>query len=371
MASESRATARAVRTGELTSRPRRRSALEQVLRRASIVPDERFVAFPAPTGAPPYRRRLADVIGPDAMASIARAGRMRFHAVGDTGGHIEPGPQRRVAAAMAAELRAPDPARFFYHLGDIVYPHGEEANYRAQFLGAYADYAAPIFAIPGNHDAESTPSLESFVNAFCTETPPLHDAGRPSRPPADQPHVYWTLTHDWVWIVGLYSNVPEGGQFEREQLDWMIGELRAAPREAVVILALHQPVYSTDITHGSNLDLADALDECWARAGRRPDAVFTGHAHSYQRFARRVGDRSVPHIVAGAGGHHELHPVDLRVPPLPAAFPALPGVTLEAVVDDAHGFMTVTVAPGGATVEYTAVGRDGVQSADVFTIGSG
>ena len=176
---------------------------------------------------------------------------------------------------MAAELRGPDPARFFYHLGDVVYPHGEEANYRPQFFSAYADYGAPIFAVPGNHDGESTPSsLQSFVRTFCSDAPPLHDAAEElPRPLSRQPHVYWTLTHEWVWIIGLYANVPEGGQFEEEQLRWLVGELRAAPADATLILALHQPVYGADLAHGANLTLGDVLDDCFAAgrpgAGRR------------------------------------------------------------------------------------------------------
>jgi acid phosphatase type 7 len=350
--------------------PPRKTALAQVTQRRPIAPDDGFVALPAAVGQPPYRRGLADVIGSEQAEAIRQSGALRFHAVGDTGGHVDPRPQRRVAAAMARELRGPDPARFFYHLGDVVYPHGEEANYRPQFFSAYADYGAPIFAVPGNHDGESPPpSLQSFVRTFCSDAPPLHDAAAQlPRPLSRQPHVYWTLTHDWVWIVGLYTNVPEGGQLADDQLRWLVGELRAAPPEVTVILTLHQPVYAADVTHGSNLTLADALDVCFVRAGRLPDAVFTGHAHNYQRFERRHGDRSVPYVVAGAGGYPEHHVMGAGLPALPASFPGLDGVTLEAYEDDAQGFMTVTVGPGGADVVYTAVTEASVVVADAFRI---
>jgi hypothetical protein len=355
--------------------PRPKTALAQVTQRRPIVPDESFVALPEPVGSPPYRRRLADVVGPSAIEEVARAGVMRFHAVGDTGGHIDPRPQRRVADAMARDLAEAEPPRFFYHLGDVVYPHGEEPNYRPQFFSAYADYTAPIFAVPGNHDAESpTISLGGFLKTFCSETPPLHDAGIPlPRPLPRQPHVYWTLVHDWLRIIGLYSNVPEGGQFADEQVRWLIEELRAAPRDVTVILAMHQPVYAADVTHGSNLTLADALGEWCAEAGRAPDAVFTGHAHNYQRFARRLGGRRIPYIVAGAGGYYERHALADGVPKsaLPASFPGLDGVTLEAYEDQAHGFMTVTLTPAGADVAYTAVTEGSAAVADFFRVRAG
>lgn len=293
--------------------PPRKTALTQVTQRHPIVPDESFVALPRATGSPPYRRLLADVIGQPATQEIARAGVMRFHAVGDTGGHIDPRPQRRVADAMVGELAEAEPPRFFYHLGDVVYPHGEEPHYRPQFFSAYAGYAAPIFAVPGNHDAESpTSSLGGFLKTFCSETPPLHDAGIPlARPLPRQPHVYWTLVQDWLRIIGLYSNVPEGGQFADEQVHWLIEELRAAP-DVTVILAMHQPVYAADVTHGSNLTLADALGEWCAEAGRRDAARSGRRLHGRHRG---VGFRG--RLLSDQGGRYLS--ASLAVPSSPLA----------------------------------------------------
>jgi acid phosphatase type 7 len=347
-------------------RAERPSALDRLLQRRSTVPDARFEPLPRPLGEPPYRLALADVIG-----SVPTP--FRFHCVGDTGGHIDPRPQRRVIAAMTAELEGPDPARFFYHLGDVVYPHGEAEHYRAQFELPYAGYTAPIFAVPGNHDSENgfltgELALAPFSAHFCSDTVPLHEAREPARRAPRQPHVFWTLVHPRVRIVGLWANRPEGGQFAADQLDWFVGELRDTPPETVLIVALHQPVYSADVTHGSNLELVDLLDDCAERAGRGVDAVFCGHAHLYERFTRRVDGREIPFVVAGAGGYPELHPVGHGVGRLPARFPTLPGVTLDAVEDRAHGFMTVTVGDGGAEVLYTTAGPEGPAVVDRFTI---
>lgn len=344
------------------------SAQERMAQRRATTPGPGFQPLPPPSGPPPYRRALADVIG-----ELDPAAPLRFHCAGDTGGWRDPEPQRRVAAAMAAELTADPPARFFYNLGDVVYPHGEREHYHAQLDVAYRAYAAPIFAVPGNHDAESERlpgelALAPFRAHFCTDTPRLHEAGAAIRPPARQPHVHWTLVHDRVRIVGLWANVPEGGEFAPEQLDWFTGELRDTPPEATLILALHQPVYSTDRAHGSNLALVDLLDTCAARAGRAPDAVFSGHAHLYERFTRSVGGREVPYVVAGAGGFPDLHRLADGVGRLPAHFPGVPGVRLDAVEDRTHGFLTVTVGERGAEGVYTAVGPDGARPVDAFAI---
>jgi hypothetical protein len=353
------------------------SAAHQVTLRRQATPSEAFVALPQPSGPPPFRRRLADVLDPDRIASVDRAGLIRFHCVGDTGGWRDGRPQRGVAEAMVEELDGCAPVDFFYHLGDVVYPHGEEAGYRSQFFAPYAAYSAPILGVPGNHDGELTPStragtLAGFIKTFCSESAPLRDASlRLPRPVAAQPNVYWTLTHDWLWILGLYTNVPEGGQLAVDQLTWLVGELRAAPPDATVILAMHQPVYSADVVHGSNLQLGELLDDCFALAGRVPDAVFTGHAHNYQRFARRVHGREVPYIVAGSGGFHERHAIGTGVPDLPASFPGLEGVTLESFQCREHGFMTVGARRTGAEVVYSTV-TDGVaRHFDSFRIAPG
>jgi Calcineurin-like phosphoesterase len=178
------------------------SALQQILRRRPVTPGPTFQPLPAPVGRAPYRRRLADVLTAAQLEAIEQTGELRFHCVGDTGGWRDPRPQRHVAAAMVDELAGPAPVDFFYHLGDVIYPHGEEANYGAQFFSPYAAYDAPIFAIPGNHDGEAvrsrTSSLEPFVKTFCSSAPRLHDAAITVRwPPSHQPHVFWTLVHDW------------------------------------------------------------------------------------------------------------------------------------------------------------------------------
>lgn len=352
------------------------SALRQVLRRRPVSPGPTFQPLPAAVGRPPYRRRLADVLTAERLMAIERAGKLRFHCVGDTGGWRDPRPQRQVAAAMVDELSGPAPVDFFYHLGDIVYPHGEEANYGSQFFAPYTAYDAPIFAIPGNHDGEvfesRARSLEPFVKTFCSSSPPLHDAAvSVRRPLSRQPHVHWTLVHDWVWVVGLYSNVHEDGEIADDQLAWIVGELRAAPRDVTLILAIHRPVYSIDTVHGSNLALGDALDAGFARAGRIPDAVFGAHAHDYQRFTRQLGGREIPYVVAGGGGFHERHRMGSGVLELPASFPHLPELRLDAYESEHHGYMTVTLQPAGAEVVYRTVSDRGGHRFDSFRITPG
>jgi hypothetical protein len=283
-------------------------------------------------------------------------------------------PPRLVADAMVAELRGDDPARFLYHLGDIVYLYGEEANYQRQFLEPYAEYAAPIFAIPENHDGDPAPggsaaSLDAFVEHFCTALPsPTKRHVGVRRTAIAQPNVYWTFEHDWITIIGAYTNVPEGGHIADEQQRWLTGELHAARPGVTLILAMHHPVYSIDSVHGPNLTLGATLDRCFAQAGRAPDAVFAAHAHNYQRFTRTYQNRLIPYLVAGAGGYPDLHQTATHPREMPASFHELPDVTLERYQDTDYGFITITAGPAGADIVYTVTTQRAAKPFDSFSI---
>ena len=69
-------------------------------------------------------------------------------------------------------------------------------------------------------------SLSAFVNNFCAKKQEVTvDAGDINRWPMIQPNVYWTLEAPFVAIIGLHSNVPDGGVIKQDQLDWFKQEV--------------------------------------------------------------------------------------------------------------------------------------------------
>jgi hypothetical protein len=355
--------------------PRPRTLEQQLKRRHGPSSNQRFEPLPPPTGPYPFRFALADVLPAEELQAIEAAGRMRFHCVGDTGGIKDPHPQEEVAARMVSDLHADDPPRFFYHLGDVVYFFGAAEEYYSQFYEPYEHYTAPILAIPGNHDGNlpphpAVPSLAAFVSNFCAPT--AHrtvDAQDAQRAAMTQPNVYWTLLAPWLTIVGLYTNVPNGGQLADDQVRWLAHELQSAPAEGTLVLALHHPVYSGDVQHGSNLALGDVLDGAFEHAGRVPDAVFAGHVHNYQRFVRRHYGKQIPYVVAGAGGYHNLHKVPAP-DALPVTHPEDPHVQLVTYQDTDWGYLLAEASPSGLAVEYRTAGGTGAPF-DAFTIPAG
>lgn len=314
-----------------------------------------FKPLPTPSGDYPYRldiEKLEGVDGLDSRNCVA------FHMVGDTGSARHSAFQATVARALAQQVDRHAGAKpaFLYHLGDIVYNYGEACEYPAQFLKPYEKYPAPIFAIAGNHDADINPntsspyqSLDAFMDVFCdTHSRPIGFGAGAGRRSMVQPNVYWTLETPLVRFIGLYANVTKHGSIADEQRDWFVQELRNAAYhqdEQALIVCVHHAPYSADTNHGSSLAMIDFLESAFVVSGVRPDAVCSGHVHSYQRFHKTYDDGAmVPYIVAGAGGYADLHTValstDLAVKPLASAEN---NVELIAYCDDKFGFLKMEI----------------------------
>jgi predicted phosphodiesterase len=354
---------------------------QQPIERAAQI----FRPLPAPTGPAPYHLSLESVIPPDQVGRMRSAGRMVFHTVGDTGGVKSPQPQIIVMDHMEQDFNDPDPLNhpaFFYHLGDVVYYYGEAEHYYSQFYEPAIHYPAPILAIPGNHDGdvfdESVPSLAAFVENFCAPEPHhTKEAGDALRDAMTQPNVYWTLEAPFVTFIGLYSNVPEGGQFDNEQITWFESEMAQAPADKALIVSVHHSVYSADTHHSGSRYVGEILDQTITKTKRMPDLVLTGHVHNYQRFTRKLNGASIPYIVAGSGGYWHLHEVirqDNGEKIVPPFFISDMEVTLESYCDDRHGYLRMEVTPEAITGTYFTVPRPQeawsapAQQLDTFTI---
>ena len=345
-------------------------------------PNLAFQNLPQPIGPQPYHLSLHQVLPGHHIEAIEAAGKLIFHSTGDTGGIKSPQFQQGVVDQMVSDCRGKDEASrpaFFYHLGDVVYYFGQGREYYSQFYEPYQLYPAPIFAIPGNHDAEvadeHSHSLSSFVTNFCAQTPELtRDAGDTHRHAMTQPHVYWTLEAPFVTLIGLYTNVPEGGRLDDAQIAWFAGEMAGAPPEKALIVAMHHSCYSADLYHSGSQYMVQQLEQAIASSGRVPDAVLSGHVHNYQRFTRSINGRDVPFIVAGAGGFWKLSSMqnDAQGNPLstPYQFTDL-DVTLECYCDNRYGYLLMEVTPDTLKGQYMAVSPlPGVQARciDMFTL---
>jgi len=358
--------------------------------------------IPSPRkGVLPYLD-LADFVPPEVADAINQAGKITFHAVGDTGAAKVNRHQTEATAivqeAAVADAIAKDVqqsglsgAAFFFHLGDVIYNFGEGQYYYDQFYEPFRDYDRPIFAIPGNHDgvvfgqgssAPQIPSLDAFLTNFCAASPaPSPDGGGMVRSVMTQPGVYFTLDAPFVSIIGLYSNVmdsgggiisSQGGHFPlvNDQLDFLKNELARlkAAREAghrAVIIAVHHPALSVDAKTGGTTGLMQDIDSCCKAAGLWPDAILSGHAHLYQRFTREVNGRQTPYVVSGSGGFTATPP-QLAVPQAPYT---IGDHTLEIDPIVQFGYLTITTDAKTLTMTFKTAPRGGpVTPVDFVTL---
>jgi predicted phosphodiesterase len=344
---------------------------------------------------------LTDFLPADIVSAIEGAGKITFHATGDTGAAkvsrsqtaaTALGHEAAVADAMVADidrLGNTGPA-FFFHLGDVIYNFGEAQYYYDQFYEPYRAYDRPIFAIPGNHDgmvfgqgssAPQVPTLDAFLTNFCAALAgPSPDARTLTRTVMTQPGVYFTLDAPFVSIIGVYSNVldgpgvlsSQGGKYPLvdDQLAFLTAELkRLKPaREAgerAIVLAVHHPPASADAKHSGSTGLEADIDTCCKAAGLWPDVVLSGHAHLYQRFTRTIaGAKQVPYIVCGAGGFAATAPQTTF-----KKFPvAIGDLTLELAPIVKFGYLTIETDAKTLTVAFTVADGKSVSVQDSVAI---
>ena len=310
---------------------------------------------------------LAAILPEAEISEITDAGNMSFHCVGDTGGVKNPDPQAAVAAAMEGELASPQPSgaalapSIFYHLGDVIYFNGETDEYYAQFYDPYSRYPLPIVGIPGNHDGAplnaQAVSLEGFHRNFVATpnadgspvyTAESQDSGRAAM---SQPFFYHTLTTPFATIIGLYSNVPEHGEFDAIQRAWFQAQMKAADPARALIVAVHHPIYSFDDYHSGSPTMAQELQDAINASGRIPNMVLNAHVHNYQRIEQQVTPGiTIPFFVIGGGGYHNLH----KLAASPGYTDPETGAALIAAVEQ-FGFMIFNISPTVINGRYHAV----------------
>jgi 3',5'-cyclic AMP phosphodiesterase CpdA len=367
----------------------------------AITANQVIEKIPPPRVNPPVMS-LSDVLPSGTLN--AYSDRITFHCVGDTGGIKTPSHQFLVAQKMVEDFADPDPSArpaFFYHLGDVVYYFGQAKYYYDQFYDPYRDYPAPIFAIPGNHDAvvykaETGNSLDAFRAQFCAPAPVHTDeAVGIARTAMTQPGVYFTLNAPFVKIIGLYSNTSEGTTegviadkiVGQDQKNFLIAQLQQAATDrkngfqGAVIITVHHPPFTGSVQHTPSPTMLSDIDDACTKSGVTPDAIFSGHAHLYERYTRYVTVngvlRQIPHVVAGTGGYPTLGGLKHGAAPPPRTpVDSSDGdgkgnrLTLENYFATTFGFLRITVSPALLSCEFVGVTDTATpgQTLDRFTL---
>lgn len=126
------------------------------------------------------------------------------------------------------------------------------------------------FHVMGDTGGVSQPAPQQIVAQKLDADPvkPAFQGQSPGRTTMTQPNVYWTLTAPFVTIIGLYSNVPQGGQLDATQVNWLQSDLSAAGPNSMVILTMHHPPISSDSFHDGSAYMFGLLDAARDQSGR-------------------------------------------------------------------------------------------------------
>lgn len=273
-------------------------------------------------GDVPLTMNLNDIRGQSFSRALASS--ISFDFIGDTGATSVKtyAGEKKVTDQLCALAKKDLPA-FCFHVGDVVYFYGEADYYPGQFAVPFKDYPAPIFAIPGNHDAsvyddKHTP-LQAFIEVFCADKPSNSGVlGGATRTTMTQPGTYFTLDAPYVSIIGLFSGAGESKRYMgKDQLAHFYSELvrlkdlreNQGDKRAVILAVHHLPQFYAKSPDA----MSKGLDSACEKAGLWPDAVVVGHAHLYQRFIRTAGGAQIPYFVAGNGGYRLTPSQDAKV----------------------------------------------------------
>ena len=205
---------------------------------------------------------------------------VHFLALGDSG---EGSPAQY---KVAENIRAMHPD-LILHVGDVVYPAGEENNYDANFFSPYTRIIdhIPMFLTLGNHDIK-TKNGEAYFDAFDLpkNNPLLSEA-------------FYSFRWGHVLFITIDSNAFVNGTPEAAiQLDWLRDQLMQN-RLPWVVVFFHHPVYASRGNHGSTPEMQKALLPLFEKY--HVQLVLSGHDHHYERTKLLNGTL---YIVTGGGG---------------------------------------------------------------------
>ena len=203
-------------------------------------------------------------------------------------------------------------------VGDNLYGSERPQDFKTKFEMPYKpllDAGVKFYASLGNHDARE----QRYYKQFNMDGKLYYSFKAPKQD---------------VRFIALESTYPVP-----EQIEWLEDTLKSS-KEAWKIVYFHHPLYSSGITHGSDLKLRATLEPLFVKYG--VSLVFTGHDHVYERMKPQAG---VQYFVTGSGG--ALRPGDIRR-----------GQPFSArIVDDVQVFLAMEIYQNEAV--FNAISRTG------------
>lgn len=230
--------------------------------------------------------------------TLRTSGDLAFAVFGDSGS----GWMSQLQVASCLSTAAVD---LVLHTGDITYPTLNRGIVDTRCLSVYANQMrhTPFFFTPGNHDLYAPDTLATYLETFLL----------PTNPVTGTTHFY-SFDHGDAHFVSLFvpTLTPFAGTDPyvlrpgSPQMQWLTNDLAATTRPWRILL-LHMPLFDSTGHQTDDLNDNGVADRLELREWLLPvakrfgvQAIFSGHAHCFERFAPVEG---VHCIVTGGGGY--------------------------------------------------------------------
>jgi hypothetical protein len=260
---------------------------------------------------------------PGALVLPLRDGSVRFAVIGDSG---RGDPAQYDTARQMISWHERFPFEFVLLLGDNIYPPHTPAEYKRKFEDPYAPLLAAgvtFHAAIGNHD---DPGSLNYA--------PFNMSG----------NRYYTFRRAERRLAGVTSGAGvrffalDSRSFDKDQIDWLAGELRDSG-STWKIAFFHHPLYTSGRYRAGARTLRAAVEHVLVDGD--VDVVLSGHEHFYERLQPQHG---IAYFISGAGGALRVN--DIRPTNL----------TGKGYDDDCH-FILMEVS--GSELYFQAINRTG------------
>jgi predicted phosphodiesterase len=207
---------------------------------------------------------------------------VRFAVIGDRTGTAQPGIYEEIISEI--ERLKPD---FVLTVGDMIEgPVSDtiETNRRwEEYKSLISKISMPIYFTPGNNDIWDNASLLFYKR----------NIGKP----------YYSFDVKRVHFICLdASRYEKSSELPKEQLAWLVNDLKKNKKAAYTIVFYHKPFWVDEIAMGK----PDTLHTIFKNYG--VDAVFNGHVHEY--FSGKI-DGILYTDVSTSGGAGDVGPTGI------------------------------------------------------------
>jgi hypothetical protein len=195
-------------------------------------------------------------------------------------------------------------------LGDNARDLGTAADF-AYTHKVWGDLYPRIYPAMGNHDRKADPTGTPFYDYY-------NGVGKRFGKAGERGNGWYARDYGNWHLVVLNTEVFHDSVKKAQQLAWLQADLAANAGKHIIAM-WHKPMYASPSTY--IVPVPSQVRPFWRELQKvRAEAVFCGHIHRYERFAKLMADGTpnsagIRQFMCGLGGAGSLMKPDLGIHP--------------------------------------------------------